>query len=59
MNTEPVEHPHVGLVCRACGCRHFRALYTRRHARAMVRVRECRLCGKRIKTIERERGDGA
>jgi len=41
-----------GLVCRACGCRHFRVVYVKRIAAGLLRVRECRHCGKRMRTRE-------
>jgi transcriptional regulator NrdR family protein len=42
-----------GLVCRGCGCRHFRVVYTRAIIRGRVkRRRECRHCGRRLTTIE-------
>jgi len=43
-----------GLVCRNCGCKHFRVIYTRppRGGR-LVRRRECRHCGRRITTWEK------
>jgi transcriptional regulator NrdR family protein len=43
-----------GLVCRHCGCRHFRVIYTRRAwGGRLMRRRECRYCGKRMTTWER------
>lgn len=42
----------AGLVCRACGCRHFRVVYLKRLPGALLRRRECRHCGKRITTRE-------
>ena len=43
-----------GLVCPACGCRHFYVVYTRRRTSgAIIRRRECRYCGKRLTTVER------
>ena len=47
-----------GLRCRTCGCRHFRVVYTRARAGVIVRRRECRYCGRRITTYERESDDG-
>ena len=53
----PGQEPGKGLVCRRCGCRHFRTVYTRRRAGGTIlRRRECRHCGLRITTIEREAG---
>lgn len=43
-----------GLVCHRCGCRHFYVLYTRRRPNGQIlRRRECRNCGTRILTIEK------
>jgi hypothetical protein len=41
-----------GLECRACGCRHFEVLYTRPRPGGIMRVRQCRHCGKRLMTRE-------
>jgi len=42
-----------GLVCRDCGCAHFRVLYTRRTwGGRLLRRRECRYCGRRVTTYE-------
>jgi transcriptional regulator NrdR family protein len=47
----------VGLCCRRCGQRQFRVLYTRPRPGGIVfRRRECRQCGTRITTREREIG---
>ena len=45
----------TGLVCRACGCRHFRVIYLKRMPGSLMRRRECRNCGKRITTRETTR----
>jgi len=50
----PIGLPPGGLVCRGCGCRHFHVLYTRPKVGHILRLRECRNCGKRISTRERE-----
>jgi len=43
-----------GLECRACGCKHFRVIYTRRASGGrIVRRRECRNCARRITTWEK------
>ena len=43
-----------GLVCRNCGCRHFRVIYTRpAWGGRILRRRECRHCGRRITTWEK------
>jgi transcriptional regulator NrdR family protein len=42
-----------GIECRACGCRHFWVVYTRRGSGGrLIRRRECRHCGKRMTTWE-------
>jgi len=46
-----------GLRCRKCGGQHLRVLYTRRALGGkLIRRRECRNCGKRFSTWEREVG---
>ena len=51
--TDPVG---PGLTCPACGCHHFRVVYTRRAPRGRIlRRRECRHCGRRLSTVEHER----
>jgi transcriptional regulator NrdR family protein len=42
-----------GIECPACGCRHLYVLYTRHRSTAIVRVRRCRNCQRRIVTYER------
>jgi len=44
----------IGLICPVCGCRDFRVLYTRRYSSGLRRRRECRHCGKRITTFEKQ-----
>jgi transcriptional regulator NrdR family protein len=46
----------AGLECSKCGCRHVPVLYTRRLPGRIVRVRECRCCGRRLRTVERISG---
>ena len=42
-----------GIACPACGCRHFRVLYTRGVLGGrLLRRRECRHCGRRVTTYE-------
>lgn len=51
----PAEDPAArrGLECRACGCRHFRVVYTRpAWGGRILRRRECRHCGRRMTTWE-------
>ena len=46
-----------GLECRACGCKHFRVVYTRpTWGNRILRRRECRHCGRRITTWEKTGG---
>lgn len=43
----------LGLVCRHCGCRHFRVVYVRPQAGGrIIRRRECRHCQSRLTTVE-------
>ncbi len=42
----------VGLVCRTCGCQHFEVHDTRKVAKAILRVRRCRYCGRFVTTRE-------
>lgn len=50
---EPGQQPPAqGLVCRKCGCGHFRVVYVKRIAGGLLRVRECRHCRKRMRTRE-------
>ena len=41
-----------GLECPRCGCRHMYVMYTRSTPTRIVRIRECRHCGRRLKTCE-------
>jgi len=50
---KPSPTPHVGLVCRHCGCRHFHTVYTRRRNDAIIRRKRCRHCGQAITTREK------
>ena len=42
----------VGIECPDFGCRHLPVLYTRQRRKGVMRVRECRHCGRRVRTIE-------
>jgi hypothetical protein len=42
-----------GIECRRCGCRHFSTIYTRACVKGIRRRRECRHCGLRTTTYER------
>lgn len=47
-----------GLVCRACGCRHFEMMHTRRAlGNRVMRRRACRHCGRRMMTYELPAGE--
>ncbi len=57
MKRSATEDAPKGLVCRTCGCRHFRVLYTRRAwGGRLLRRRTCRHCGRRITTYEQPIG---
>jgi transcriptional regulator NrdR family protein len=45
-----------GIQCPRCGCRHMYVVYTRQRAKRILRVRECRYCGRRLKTYEQALG---
>ena len=45
-----------GLECPRCGCCHLYVLYTRQRLGKILRIRECRYCGRRITTWERAIG---
>lgn len=50
----PGELPHLGLVCRVCGCQHFITIKTRAmNANKIRRTKRCRHCGKRVHTEEK------
>lgn len=58
VSTKPDDEipPGAGLECRRCGCKHFRVVYARRTANyGILRLRECRHCGRRISTVEKEK----
>ena len=46
-----------GIECPRCGCRHLYVVYTRQRPKKILRVRECRYCGRRITTWERTIGN--
>jgi ribosomal protein L33 len=48
--------PVLGIECRACGCRMFYTLETRRQADRIMRRKMCRHCGKRLTTYEKAFG---
>jgi transcriptional regulator NrdR family protein len=56
-DSDKAEKDDRGLECRACGCKHFRVIYTRPYrGGGVVRRRECRHCGRRMTTWERAIG---
>lgn len=42
-----------GLICRKCGCGHFRTSNTRAVRGGIKRYKQCRHCGRRTTTFER------
>lgn len=56
MSDERREKPARGIECPSCGCRHLYVVYTRHRANAVVRVRRCRYCQRRLVTHERLAG---
>lgn len=55
--TTRTTEPSVGLGCPRCGCRHLRVIYGRpKPGGELMRVRECRHCGRRIITREKVMG---
>lgn len=46
------EERSLGLECPRCACRHLPVLYTRYRPKKIVRVRQCRHCGRRVITYE-------
>jgi transcriptional regulator NrdR family protein len=44
----------IGLICRNCGGKYFKVIYTRKDKGGkIIRRRQCRKCGKRITTGEK------
>ena len=41
-----------GLICRKCGCRDLRVIYTRERIGGLRRKRRCRNCGHEMWTME-------
>lgn len=41
-----------GIRCPGCHCRHLIQVFTRHSGSRTVRVRECRHCGRRVRTTE-------
>jgi hypothetical protein len=52
----PAVLDHVGLRCRRSGYQELKVVYTRRRGGKVGRRRECRNCGTRMSTCEREVG---
>ena len=40
------------LECPRCGCRHMYTVETKSTPHRIIRIRQCRHCGRRIKTYE-------
>lgn len=54
----PAEKVHEhGPQCPRCHCRHLPVQFTRRRGNLIIRTRECRNCGARMRTIEHEVDD--
>ena len=41
-----------GIVCRKCGCKHMDVKISRKRPHRVRRVRVCRNCGAKVRTIE-------
>lgn len=50
--TDEQLRPADGIACPRCGCCHQAVLYVRRQPSRVIRVRECRNCLRRIRTVE-------
>ena len=48
--------PPKGLVCRECGCNHWDVVRTRQYTNRILRVRQCRFCGRQHRASERLEG---
>lgn len=56
-NHPDAEEPEEkGIACPRCGCRDLRVVTTVPRLKGIVRYRECRHCGKRLRTTEEARG---
>jgi transcriptional regulator NrdR family protein len=52
-DTQTCKGEKLGLICRGCGCQHFRVVYVKhRPGGDVIRRRECRNCGRRANTRE-------
>jgi transcription elongation factor Elf1 len=51
------EKPPRSLECPDCGCEHFEVVWVAHKPRKIIRRKQCRNCGRRIRTIERLDGD--
>jgi hypothetical protein len=50
--SKPEESEPQGIECPKCGCRHLYVVYTRQRNKRILRVRQCRYCGRRVMTCE-------
>lgn len=56
-NKKPAQEDDRGLRCGQCGSRKFAVIYTRAaRNKTLIRRRECRNCGTRLTTWERQIG---
>lgn len=44
--------PAPGVQCPRCHCRHMPVVFTRHRGKWTVRTRQCRNCGRQVKTRE-------
>lgn len=52
VHLSPSDPKKLGLACPRCGCQHLPVIYTRRKPGYILRLRECRHCGRRVRTRE-------
>ena len=52
MTTPKSDSENGRMQCKDCGCSHLPVVYTRHREGKVVRVRECRNCGRRVATRE-------
>jgi DNA-directed RNA polymerase subunit M/transcription elongation factor TFIIS len=53
MTTDQQRSQPCGVICPRCDCRHSYVIYTRHRQEHILRLRECRACGRRWTTRER------
>lgn len=52
VKAKPPKSKPKGIQCAACGCCHFRVVYTRPRQGHILRAKACRNCGRRVFTRE-------